>query len=269
MLKLLICAAVMAVALLASARTADADPTGDLDEEILDIMKKTGEADSVGKEKGNRKDSEKDDTREKIELALKCENGDGVKLDAPRAVRLYKDAAAQGSGEAEAHLCRVYHDGIYNDKDKEIFRHDYALAHSWCEKAAGHGSADALYTLGDMFYRGCGVAENKKKGFDYTKMAAEKGHIKAHERLRLAYTVGEGTKTDCWKATEHLEYIIRHEPKDGLFIKGKILEHGDACTKLNRDLARKFYREACEKGNSFACWAGAIYDEKNNDKRSQ
>ncbi len=248
MLKFLICATVLAMALLASAQTSGADPTGDLDRKILDIMQESAKADSADDGgKGNAS------TKEMVELGIRHELGRGVQFDATRAVELYTDAALQGSREAQAHLCRVYYMGIFDSKLKEVYRHDYALAHAWCEKAAKLGSAFAIHNLGDMYYQGIGVTKNKDKGLEYARMAAEKGYIEAHERLWSAYSTGNGTDIDCGKATQHLEYIIQHNPELGLYIKGVAHEQGDACTKKDILAARDFYKAACEKGHFFAC----------------
>ena len=66
---------------------------------------------------------------------------------------------------------------------------DYAKAREWYEKAAANGSTDAMIDLGALYYHGQGVAQDYAKAREWFTKAADKGDASAKvllERLQPA-----------------------------------------------------------------------------------
>lgn len=53
---------------------------------------------------------------------------------------------------------------------------DYAQAMLWLEHAANLGHADAMFTLGKMYYKGLGVKRDNAQALAWFERAAQKGH---------------------------------------------------------------------------------------------
>jgi TPR repeat protein len=60
---------------------------------------------------------------------------------------------------------------------------DDQQAVAWYRKAAEHGLADALYSLGLAYANGRGVPQDKTQALAWLRKAAEKGHIEAKKKL--------------------------------------------------------------------------------------
>lgn len=61
---------------------------------------------------------------------------------------------------------------------------DYEKAHKLFEEAAKSGKARPLYQLGDMYENGLSVPKSFETAIDYYKRAAEKGDVKAKNKLK-------------------------------------------------------------------------------------
>ena len=59
-------------------------------------------------------------------------------------------------------------------------------------KKAERGDQDAQYRLGDCYFEGTGVPEDKTEAFKWYHKAAEQGHVQAQYRLGDCYYFGTG-----------------------------------------------------------------------------
>lgn len=84
-------------------------------------------------------------------------------------------------------------------------------------KAAEQGDIDAQYKLGNCYYNGNGVSEDKAEAVKWYRKAAEQGNAKAQCKLGWCYYYGEGVYKDKAEAI-------------------------------------KWYRQAAEQGDSMAEW---------------
>lgn len=69
--------------------------------------------------------------------------------------------------------------------------------------AAYQGDRDAQHQLGDMYYNGNGVEQNKKLAFHYHKLAADQEHAIACALLANSYFFGRDTESDCLRALDY------------------------------------------------------------------
>ena len=59
-------------------------------------------------------------------------------------------------------------------------------------KAAEQGDIDAQYELGNCYYNGRGVSEDKAEAVKWYRKAAEQGHVNAQYQLGFLYEIGWG-----------------------------------------------------------------------------
>ena len=99
--------------------------------------------------------------------------------DYSTALRLFRDAAAQGNPSAQLHLGAMYYNGDGVTKDT-------AEALRWFRLSAAKGNRIAQYSLGLMYETGDGVTANLSQALHWYRLAAaqgESGSIDAVKRL--------------------------------------------------------------------------------------
>ncbi len=112
------------------------------------------------------------DPQEQFNLALRYNNGQGVKQDYKEAVKWYRKAAEQGHAEAQYKLGFMYENGrgvVQSDKDAAI----------WYRKAADQGDVYAQLNLAQMYEYGQGVQKNKKEAVKLYRLSAAQGVVDA------------------------------------------------------------------------------------------
>lgn len=137
------------------------------------------------------------------------------------ALQNWVPLAAEGNPAAQFNLSIMYEQGRGVPIDLETARywleksiqsnygpalHNYGLelldqdrkteAISVLKRAAEHGSAGSLYTLGKIYQYGVAVGENPRKAFKLVSMAATEGHDKAQYNLGKMYRDGYGVAKD-------------------------------------------------------------------------
>lgn len=119
--------------------------------------------------------------------------GDGIRLDAARALEFYQQAAKQGNAEAQNMLGWHYYTiASYNE------------AIDWYQKAAKQGNAEAHYRLGEINQEGWGVKQSYAQAIDWYTKAANLGSGSAQFTLGLMYYDGEGVYKDIATAKDLL-----------------------------------------------------------------
>jgi TPR repeat protein len=101
-------------------------------------------------------------------LAWCYQNGMGVKADPKRAARYRDKAVALGNGDAMVMLA--------NQKLQE--KHE-AEAIKLYQEAAEHGSANAIFALGQMYLHGQYVSQDTPKAISFFRRAADLNHPRA------------------------------------------------------------------------------------------
>ena len=104
------------------------------------------------------------------------------------------ESVADENPNAMVNLAFMHLNGIGCKKNN-----DSALA--WFTKAASHGSAQAMHSLGTFFEKGMHGMIEEDRAFEYYKKAAENGHVDSQLKVGLLYRQ-EG------KIAEAMRYLI-------------------------------------------------------------
>jgi TPR repeat protein len=108
-----------------------------------------------------------------------------------RAARLLRPLAEQGDPAAQIELALLYFRGRGVPEDD-------AAAFRWFSRAAGLGSTEAMYHLGNMYAFGHGVPKEEsdpdQRAAQFYFEAARRGHAGAQHGLGILYLTGKGVQ---------------------------------------------------------------------------
>lgn len=105
-------------------------------------------------------------------------NGKAAKEQHGLANACYRKAAEIGDLYSQKKVGFCYLNG-----EKDFYTQDFTKAATLLEGPAKAGDADALYALGVLYYSGKGVTENKEKGVQMMRQAADFGNEEAKKKL--------------------------------------------------------------------------------------
>ncbi|RIA80387.1 hypothetical protein C1645_730152 [Glomus cerebriforme] len=173
--------------------------------------------------------SENGDLGAQYNLAIRYQNGNGIKNDYKKAFKLLLNCAKKGNLNAQYHLAICYMDGIGTHKDKKeafkwFLKSEYPVnkikaqcymgfyyqeinknekkAFEWYMKSAIGGCAEGQNSLGFCYECGTGTDKNEKKAFEWYMKSAIGGCAEGQNRLGFCYECGTGTDKDETKAFE-------------------------------------------------------------------
>jgi TPR repeat protein len=109
----------------------------------------------------------------KSNMAKKYHDGDCVDKDIDKSVQLYKECAEAGITLCMKSAAIVYYQDLKNPK----------MAFKWIVKAAQKGDAEAQLLTGTLYYKGNGVAADKRKASYWFRQAAAQGDQRAIEAI--------------------------------------------------------------------------------------
>lgn len=152
--------------------------------------------------------------------------------------------AKRGDPEYLGMAAVFYKDGILIPEDFDRFI-------ELSENAASQGSAEALYQLGDIYYRGVKKKVNKDdaKAFQYMLKAAEAGNVLAMNNVGYFYETGVGTPRNPQKAGEWYEKSAYEGNLDAFNNLGSLLLNGNGVEKDYYG-AFNIFKTAAEAGNT-------------------
>ncbi len=110
------------------------------------------------------------------------------------AFRLNEEAAALGDHDAILAMGWFYNHGVGVDVDDEESRR-------WYRKAARHGDARAMFSLGAIAFE----HDELEPAFRWLSRAVEAGHVGAHYWLGKLYWRGDGVRRDRREALRLFE----------------------------------------------------------------
>jgi tetratricopeptide (TPR) repeat protein len=105
------------------------------------------------------------------------EQGRGVEVNYPEALKWYRRAAAKGVDAAQNNLGLMYREGLG-------VRRDYRQAAEWFRKAAMQGNDDAQLSLGALYVNGQGVQRDFAEAYAWYTLSAEQGNQQADRNLQ-------------------------------------------------------------------------------------
>lgn len=126
-------------------------------------------------------------------LALRYDEGEGVKPDLAEALRWFTQAAEQGHLDAQMYV------GLYYAKGKGVDR-DLKAAVAWYQKAAGRGHALAMGLLGQCYEDAEGVVKDLTEAAKWYRHGAEHGEACCQAQLGECYELGKGVEKDLHEA---------------------------------------------------------------------
>ena len=118
------------------------------------------------------------------------ERGDYV-----RAIKLFRQLAAQGHQWAQRRLGLIYAEG-------KAVPQDYEEAVKWFRLAAAQGNVPAQYSLGLAYEKGQGVPQDYQEAVKWYSIAATREDEWAQTRLGSIYAEGKGVPQDFREAVK-------------------------------------------------------------------
>ena len=139
-------------------------------------------------------------------------------------------------------------------------RGDFERAFSEFWSLAGQGHDGAQYGLGEIYYFGLGVREDRAAAARWHRLAAEQGHAEAQFSLGLLYDLGQGVREDDVAAAYWYRLAADQGDADAQFGLGLLYDFGEGVREDDAAAAR-WYRLAANQGHAGAQFAiGFLYD---------
>ncbi len=178
------------------------------------------------------------------ELALRVEQGRGMKKDQDQANEWWRKAALQGNVDAQIALASRLIEGTAVEQKEAL---------SLYQQAADAGDARAAREAGLCFKAGKGALQDHAKALAYFKKAAEKNDAQAQYQLGMCYRKGEGVAVDPLEATKWLRKAAGAGSGDAMSELAGCYRRGEGVTKDPRE-AFNLYTRAAGKGSGPAQW---------------
>ncbi len=136
---------------------------------------------------------------------------------------------------------------------------NYQEAIKWYKKAEEQGSADAQYSLGEMYYYGRGVKQNYQEAIKWYKKAEEQENEKAQYYLGEMYYYGKGVTKNYQEAIKWYKKAGEQGNAGAQYSLGYMYEKGQGVSR-NYEEAVRWYRKGAERGNADAQYhLGVMY----------
>lgn len=151
---------------------------------------------------------------------------------------------------------------------------DYSQAVKYFSIAAEGGYAEAQYWLGQCYYCGDGVAENKTEGFKWFMKAAQQDYPDAQLYVGHCYYRGDGVAENKKEAFKWYMKAAEQGDPDAQYTVGFLYSRGGA-VMLDKTEAFKWFMKAAEQGNANAqlevgkCYHGGSGTSQNYQKAEE
>jgi len=130
---------------------------------------------------------------------------------------------------------------------------DVERAVSCFKKSAEFGNAKAQRMLGDCYYVGEGIREDKQEAVKWFRLAAEQGDAEAQRMLGVCYYVGEGIREDKREAVKWFRLAAEQEDAAAQWMLGDCYYFGTGIREDKQE-AVKWFRLAAEQEDAEAQW---------------
>jgi TPR repeat protein len=127
-------------------------------------------------------------------------------------------------------------------------KQDFAQAHAWYLRAAGHGNFDAENQLGYFAEEGWGQPKNCDEALAWFNKAAEHGSNDAEENIGYMYQNGIGVQTDYARAMSWFVEAAAHGNSNAANQLGWMYQYGQG-VKPDNARALSWYQLAADLGN--------------------
>lgn len=161
----------------------------------------------------------------------------------PRAISLYKQAAAIGEPAAQIRL------GTIAELGQLGLRKNPKRAYRYYRQAAESGSASGCFRLAQCYEKGIGVSPNQVKATDMYRKAALGGLAIASTTMARRCFEGKGISRDARAAIEWLNRGVQTGSTEAMVLLGQRFEYGQVISKdINR--AGQLYSTAAKAGDA-------------------
>jgi len=198
--------------------------------------------------------------------------GNGVEKNIQKAIEYYKKSADVGNPEASYYLSKVYSSQKKNTEQEQCLviaaelgyidaQYDLGVKYvgkvtkgveknigqglKWLKIASNNGDNRASYFLGDLFFNGKGVTEDKEMGFSYFVLSAKQGNVNGFNMLFMR--VANNDK----QAFKYFKELIDKKNYLAFYEYGNMCLNGINVDK-NEEKAFKYFKQSYEYGNDKA-----------------
>ena len=145
------------------------------------------------------------------------------------------------------------HTRLMNLGEQYLNKGDVERAVSYFKKSAEFGNAKAQRMLGDCYFWGEGIREDKREAVKWYLLAAGQGDAEAQRILGDCYSWGEGIREDKSEAVKWYRLAAEQGDAEAQRILGACYYFGTGIREDKQE-AVKWYRLAAEQGNAKAQW---------------
>ena len=145
------------------------------------------------------------------------------------------------------------HTRLMNLGEQYLNKGDVERAVSYFKKSAEFGNAKAQRMLGDCYFWGEGIREDKREAVKWYLLAAGQGDAEAQRILGDCYSWGEGIREDKSEAVKWYRLAAGQGNAEAQWRLGACYYFGTGIREDKQE-AVKWYRLAAEQGNAKAQW---------------
>lgn len=154
--------------------------------------------------------------------------------------------AESGNVEAQASLAVKYYDG-----QQDVVERNYPMAVQWASRAANAGNESAQWVMGEAYYFGAGVPQDRVQAAQrFLKLANGGARVAQYKYARMLLS-GDGIPKDSKAGISWLTKASDAGYADAQNSLGVEYKYGLNVSK-NLAAAMSLYRKAAAQGNSFA-----------------
>lgn len=200
------------------------------------------------------KSAELGNPESEFQIAIAYKLGQGVERDTVKALEWHRRAGEHGLCLAQWVLGDIYR---YGRLDQEP---DYGKAIKWYLMGSDHDTTDgcklwSIKNIGDMYYRGVGVARNIEEGVKWYRRAAYAGWSRSQLELGVMLRDGINVRQDYTEAVILFRMAATGgtsggDPNGQRYL-GEMYEHGKGLLQNYKEAA-KWYWESASQGNYWA-----------------
>ena len=143
------------------------------------------------------------------------------------------------------------HTRLMNLGEQYLNKGDVERAVSYFKKSAEFGNAKAQRMLGDCYFWGEGIREDKREAVKWYLLAAEQGDAEAQRILGACYYFGTGIREDKQEAVKWFRLAAEQEDAEAQWMLGDCYFFGHGVGKNKREAVNWYFLSA-KKGNAEA-----------------
>jgi len=132
--------------------------------------------------------------------------GLGISKDLKRALNFFQLSASHGNEKAKKACLSLNQQTTTSQNGMEAYKHgNFSKAMDLFTNEANRGDVNALFMLGNIYYKGKGTSVDYVKAIDYFQKAASKNHPSALYMLGICLLQGQGCVQDPHKARQYFQ----------------------------------------------------------------